>query len=447
MNLPTDWTPGAIALGVATTIGIFAALRLRGSGGKAAPGPAADERLADLHRQRDAQYEQIRALDADPNWRADDKAAERHRLVLDAARTLHALATTAAPVAPSTTPPSRSNPWVSAVVGLSAGVFGALLVLGIQDYTKEKPAMDAPMGGGGPMAGAGATGGGTPMDDNAAEIAAAKAAADAAPDDAHAQLVYARTLLDGNDVKGAFDATQKVTTKDPDNADARTLQAVILLQIGDEKMATSLLDKVIAMHPDAVEALGYRGAVYLNDGDKDNAIAMWQKVIALDPGQKSAVEPLIEMAKSGKNPFGKGPVVGGATGSAPAGGAGPMSGGPMSGGPMSGGDAAPTASDISGTITCPSCANAPMLFVYLRPAGQTAGPPAAVRVYKSPSFPLDFRLGPANSPMGGAFPDDGTLTVRVDLDGNPTTHDAGAPEGTLEHVKPGQSGIALGLAP
>ena len=450
MNIATDWTPGAVALGLATAIGIFMALRVRHATRRPVDSADAGPRAAiteDLLRQRDALYEQIRALDADPGWRADDRAGERHRLVIEAARTLQALDVTAAHTAlpgssptshgtsPATSPAvvKRSNPWVNAAIGGGAGVFGAMLVLGIQDFTKEKPAMGPGPGGDQRPAGDGLTGM-SPTNNCEAEIAAARMAADAAPDDVHTRLVYARSLLDCDDVKGAFDQTQLVTNKDPDNADARTLQAVVLLQIGDVDMASGLLDKVIALHPDHVEALGYRGAVYLNAGDKEKAIAAWERVIALDPSQTEAVSPLIAMARTGKNPFGSAPVVGGTSA-------------PLLGAAPSSPSAAPTPSDISGTINCQACApgSAPYVFIYLRPAGQDRGPPAAAKKLEHPTFPIEFRLGPADSPMGGAFPEDGTLAVRVDMDGNPTTREPGAPEGRAEHVKPGQVGVGVVL--
>lgn len=425
MDVPTDWTPGAAALGVAAAIGVLVALRIRARTAPAASAPPG--RADELARQRDALYDQIRALDADTGWRPEDRALARHRLVLEAAETLRAIdaadAPAAAPVSPP--PPRAGSPWVNAVIGLSAGVFGAALVLGIQSYTKPKETA-APMGqSNAPMAAAG------PSPAATQRVALRKAAVDAHPDDLAARLAYARALIDADDAKGAFDQTQKITDAQPDNPDARTLQAVILLQIGDVDMATGLLDKVLAGHPDHVEALGYRGAIYLNAGKKDEAIAAWQKVIELDPSQKEAVEPLIEMARTGRNPFGAAPVTGGASGSASA----------MGGGGAA--EAGPTPSDITGTITYSGAA--PNVFIYLRPAGVDRGPPSAVKKLQNPTFPLEFRIGPGDSPMGGPFPEDGTLTVRVDLDGNPTTHEDGAPEVRVEHVKPGQTGVQVGL--
>jgi cytochrome c-type biogenesis protein CcmH/NrfG len=435
MQTPTDWTPGAIALGIAATVGVLVALRIRAKAPKPAPAsaPASPSRTEELGRQRDALYEQIRALDADTGWREDDRALARHKLVVETAETLRAMQEVAV-APPVTTPPARGgSPWVNAGFGLAAGVFGAALVLGIQDYTKPKQDMSAPM-----QAPAASGMAANPTSAVAGQrVAVRKAAVDANPNDTAARIAYARALIDAEDVKGAFDQTQKVAETEPDNADARTLQAVILLRIGDVAMATGLLDKVLTTHPDHVEALGYRGAIYLNAGEKLKAIEAWTKVIALDPSQQEAVAPLIEMAKTGKNPFGSGPVTGGAAGNSSA------DLGTASASPASSAPSAPTASDITGTVTC--SVPAPYVFIYLRPSGVDRGPPSAVKKFQNPTFPLEFRIGPGDSPMGGAFPEDGTLTVRIDIDGNPTTHEEGETTVKIEHVKPGQSGIQAAL--
>jgi hypothetical protein len=143
---------------------------------------------------------------------------------------------------------------------------------------------------------------------------------------------------------------------------------------------------------------------------------------------------LIEMAKTGKNPFGSGPVTGGAAGNTSA---------DLGTASEPAAASAPTASDITGTVTCST--PAPNVFIYLRPSGVDRGPPSAVKKFQNPRFPLEFRLGPGDSPMGGAFPEDGTLTVRIDIDGNPTTHDEGESVVKIEHVKPGQTGIQAAL--
>lgn len=431
-TIPTDWTPGAIALGVAATVGVFFALRVLRKG-RPAGQVAEPSRAGELTRQRDALYEQIRALDADPSWRPEDRALNRHRLVIEAATTLKAMdqAAVAPVVEPRAAGPARS-PWVSAVIGGAAGVFGAGLVMGIQSYTTDKPAEAMGSGMGSNEARTQDGPSQAQLAQAAAAVAAAKAAVDAAPDDIQARLEYSRALMDSGDVKGAYDQTQAVITKHPDDPDARTLQAVMLLQIGDVKMAAGLLDKVLSAHPEHVEALSYRGAIYMNDGDPEKAVAAWERVITLDPMQQKNLAPLIEMAKQGKNPFARGP----SSGAPPADSA-------ASGGMSSGGSSAPSALDITGTIS--SASPAPFLFVYLRPAGQDRGPPAAVKRFQNPSFPLEFRLGAGDSPMGGAFPEDGTLSVRIDLDGNPTTREEGAAETKVEHVHPGQTGVVIGL--
>ena len=67
-----------------------------------------------------------------------------------------------------------------------------------------------------------------------------------------------------------------------------------------------------------------------------------------------------------------------------------------------------------------------VLFVNLRVVAG-AGPPAAVKRIDAPSFPLDFTLDQSDAMValggGGAFPQSGTISARldVDLDGNAST--------------------------
>ena len=79
----------------------------------------------------------------------------------------------------------------------------------------------------------------------------------------------------------------------------------------------------------------------------------------------------------------------------------------------------PEANDVklSGTITAEGDLPKGTLFIIARrsPAG---GMPAAVKKIDSPTFPLEFTLGPADMMMGGEWPEQVWLDVRLDEDGN-----------------------------
>lgn len=447
MNHETWWLPALIALGVAAVVGLVLVARHgRGpaAGRKATPLPVG----TDLERQRDALFQQIRDLDAAfPTMDAADYRLERARLEVEAARTLRELATGPAP-APAGAPAgtaagtAEANPgparWterhprlVGALWGAGIVGFGFALWAGLEQSTTQRTegmsvTGNAQSGGGGGMSGGM---GGSP--DASAVLARARAAMEANPDDLDAKARYGFAVLETGDVRGAFDVANEVTAKVPDHALARTLQAVILLQIGDTRMAAGVLDKVLAAHPDAVEALGYRGALHFQAGEYAQAVARWEHLLEVDPSQRAAVGPLLERAR---NPGAEAPMAAMATSSsAPA--------------PT---EAAASASDVTGTVRLASGAVAPAsgtLFIFARPSGVEAGPPAAAKRLPASPLPQDFRLGPSDSPMGGAFPASMTLTARVDADGNPSTKSPDDLVGRAENVAPGATGIVLELAP
>ncbi len=432
----TNWLPGLAVLGAGALIGIVLLLRTRRSAPSQAPVDAVG---TDLERQRDALYIQIRELDAGRSTMADDDfRAERTRLVVEAARTLRALSGELAPPPPPGAP--RTPTWADRhpqVIGMLWGAglvgFGGALWFGLQNDVKPKPESTGPMGGGA------APPSEAQMD--AAQqarmqalVEAAKQAYDAAPTDVALANRYAHVLLQAGEVMPAFDISKKVTVDHPDDPEARTHQAIVLMEIGDMDMASGLLDKVILTAPAFAEALGYRGAIAYNKGEYPEAASLWQRAKAADPSMAGMLDPLIESALAGgpKNPVARVPP-----------------GAPPSGGPP-GMSAAPTAQDVQGSVALASGVAPPtvgMVFIYARPSGVESGPPAAVRRVPISAFPLDFRIGPNDSPMGGAFPEDMTLTARVDHDGNPSTKEPEDLEGRVEHVKPAQTGVAITLTP
>lgn len=130
------------------------------------------------------------------------------------------------------------------------------------------------------------------------------------------------------------------------------------------------------------------------------------------------------------------PVVAGA----PAGG---MRGGAAPGATEASADDA--AQTIQGTIEAPAAPAGGVLFLFVRAAGATGGPPLAVQRIPSPSFPRDFAIGPQDAMMaGGPFPDRVTLEARLDADGNAMTEGPGDLSARAD-VQPGATGVTLTL--
>ena len=77
---------------------------------------------------------------------------------------------------------------------------------------------------------------------------------------------------------------------------------------------------------------------------------------------------------------------------------------------------------ISGRISIESDADVKgTLFLIARRAEVRQGPPAAVRKFDGPTFPLDFDLGTEHLMMGGAWPSEVWVEARLDSDGNAMT--------------------------
>lgn len=88
-----------------------------------------------------------------------------------------------------------------------------------------------------------------------------------------------------------------------------------------------------------------------------------------------------------------------------------------------------------------------VLFVIARPAGAVGGPPLAVLRIPSPTFPLDFEIGP-DDVMIPTMRFEGAieLTARLDGDGNASTREEGDRETPAAMpVVPGAAGVELRL--
>jgi cytochrome c-type biogenesis protein CcmH len=389
---PTDWAPGLAVLAFAAALGALVAWRSGRRGGASPQGDLAARKLSLVEALREV--EDLRSTMEPAVY-----ARERARLEGEAVTVMKAMDG----AAPAEAPRAPAPGWADAhprLIGVVGGVllsaFVGAVVWGLQRDTAPRAEMGRPAG---------------------PDIPALKAAAEAAPDDLAAQNALAHAYLTTEDgVMDAFKISEAVVARDADNAEARTHQAVVLLAIGDRETAARVLDRVIASHPDFPEALGYRGAIYLDAGDPASAAATWSRAQAADPANASRFAQLVLMAKARA-----------------------AAGGP---GEAAGPDAP---SEIEGTVTlAEGVAEAEgVLYIYAR-AGES-GPPARVKRIANPTFPLDFALGPGDSPMGGALPASVTVSARVDRDGNPSTRDDTVVSGKVDGVTSGAEGVAIVL--
>ena len=105
---------------------------------------------------------------------------------------------------------------------------------------------------------------------------------------------------------------------------------------------------------------------------------------------------------------------------------------------------------IRGVIEAPGMGTPPsgaVLFVFVRPADRSAGPPLAVQRLSPSTFPLEYSIGPEDAMMGPApFPDRVVVEARLDSDGDPLSRDPGDLSARSDPVPPGSEAVTLTLA-
>lgn len=105
---------------------------------------------------------------------------------------------------------------------------------------------------------------------------------------------------------------------------------------------------------------------------------------------------------------------------------------------------------ISGMVEAPGLERPPpgaVLFVFVRPADRTAGPPLAVQRLSPSPLPMAYSIGPADAMLGPRpFPDRVIVEARLDADGDPLTRDRGDLSARTDPVAPGSEGVTLTLA-
>jgi cytochrome c-type biogenesis protein CcmH len=206
----------------------------------------------------------------------------------------------------------------------------------------------------------------------------------------------------------AIEAFKKVLARDPNQAEAHTYMGLILVQAGHGDGALMAFEKALAIAPNYPMALWGKGMVlYQDKKDYPAARVVLEKLLQLiPPGDEhnEIAKVLAEMPASGTSS----PATVTAS-------ANPMASGQTISGKIS--VDPKLKSKIDGTAS---------LFIIVRQAGATAGPPLAVKKIEKPRFPLPYAVGSENVMMQG-MPLTGkvAITARLDKDGNAITREAG----------------------
>lgn len=474
MGAEVDWIPGIVATIVGLVLGVVLAHRARrGPEGETddhhsgrTRAEARNIRIEDLTQRKALLLQQIRDLeDTALAGGLSEAPVEQTALEEEAAkvlRELHHLKAkrpdpATAPVAPGIAPnpaaplPGPLSPQLKGA--LTGGAFVgmvALLLFGLQSGTAERTG-NMPMTGGEivaepssdlPPPGAGRPGEAVPgvppalqpKSSPALDAARAVVAADPANIEKRATLGWA--LVDAEGWVDVFNNAEQLVKLDPDNPDALTQQAIVRVRMGQQAIAEQLLDTALARNGEHGRALAWKGSLRWQAGDVPGARAAWSKGEALHPTE--GFTELLRMADGEIRPEQLGAPTGGGETSQPA--------------VAKSSDQAGRPAPIQGHIEVPDGTIFPpgaVLFVYARPAGQTAGPPLAAVRLRPAVGKVPFSIGPDDMPpmMGKRpFPAEVTLAARLDFDGNAGTKD-GVSGNLAAPVAAGSTGVTITLAP
>lgn len=432
------WLPAAVFLAVGLAVGLVVVLRVVRGGrqAKPLPEPGPDAELLDLRGELEALVGQLRELDETPDT-GGRAAAERRALELEAARTLLELERgerrregrgsevrrARAPEPARTASPLAGFLWG---IGVTATVGGLLFLASRQ--AEQRPT--------GPGTTAAAPSGGAEAED--AELQGLRAAAARSPEDVEARLDLARGLLERNDLMTVFEETQVALRLSPGHPRALAYQAVVRLAMGQAGMAEGMLKEALAKAPGLLDAHLHLLLLYAETGREKDADAALKAAVARFPDRAEDLRALLARMRADARGRGEPPPPPGENPHAAMGpGAAPATG------------AAATGRGVSGTIDIdPSVARpgpGAVVFVLLRVAGATSGPPLAVGRVSAASFPVPFEVSEGHSTSGGGVPEAVLVEARLDEDGDAGTRSPGDPVARVDGVELGSREVHLVL--
>ena len=405
----SDFIPGFVVLAIGLAVGGVLAVRLLRAAGSGRRGSrVADLQLevADLGARREELYATLR----ESRDEGLDEA-ERRRLELSAARSLKALEDTRRALeqrrSKGTKPPTGKVATASstrpALIGFAfgAGMVALVVVLFFWAGRDATPAADP----------AAATVGG-PREDALAQLDPKVATRvrtleeqlQREPTNLDTRKALAETLISEGLLFEGYQESQRILQQSPDDPDGFYLQGLVRLMMGQSETAVELLDRAIDGQPQHVSAYLVRGLARLRQGNNQDAISDWETGLEASGGTHPGLERLLEMAREGKGAE------------------------EILGVPASASSALSPRIDRAFTARVELAFGADptpgsVLFVFLQT--DEPGPPAAVKRIDNPVFPIDLSLDDSDSMLGRPLPDEGTLSARLDADGNASTRDPG----------------------
>jgi cytochrome c-type biogenesis protein CcmH/NrfG len=245
----------------------------------------------------------------------------------------------------------------------------------------------------------------------------------AKPDDLSLRDDLAKAYLDRENLLAVFRETQYVLDHAPEDPRALTYQALVRMSMGQKNEAAGMLQRAVKNDPDALD--GYVGLAFvsLQLGRAEAAEAAIREAARRHPEQQARLSEVFEKMKAQikpsaeappPSPAGRGSTAGRGEGSSPS---------------------VHVTLQLAPGITPPPGG---VIFVIVRAAGQTAGPPAAAKRLPLGAFPIEVDLTAADSMMGQPLPDSMRVEARIDSDGNAMTRDPRDPSAVKEPVRAGE---------
>jgi tetratricopeptide (TPR) repeat protein len=249
-----------------------------------------------------------------------------------------------------------------------------------------------------------------------------EAAVAKSPEDLEMRNQLAKAYLERENLMGVFEQTKYILARIPDDARALTYQALVRMSMGQRDPAAEMLQHAIKSDPQLLDAYVALAWDNIQRGKTAEAEAQIAEATRRHPEQKARLDDVLsKMKEQAKNP----PPATAAPASAPA-----------TSGPS-----------VHVTLTLAGAAPSPnaVLFIIARAAGQTAGPPAAVKRIASPTFPLDIDLSAADSMMGQPLPATVRIEARLDSDGDAMTKNPSDPHAVQDGVATNGTKVSLAL--
>lgn len=440
-----SWLPAVLFLVGGMLVGLILAwwTQRKGAGSEAGELPPVEVR--DLEEKEAALLAQLEELEDTADKYTPERLAEhRRRIEVAAAETLRQLDERRAEDErrreeegkPSPAPTPRSQGVLARNPALKGFVWGAGAVTALALLVFSVSRSTAPRAPGGSLTGNAPSevASAAPQGD---DDAALEARIRANPDDFEARIEKAHLDLAKGDLQSVWNETQYVLQRQPGNPEALSFQALVRFAGGDPETAIDMLHQALEKAPDLPDAYAILALVQAHSGHLDQARQTIDQAEARLPEQRTMFEQMYAQLK--------------AQSMNAAGGAGPNEAGTAA--PSEAPQAPPASAGtarVSGVVALGLGAEPPpggVLFVLVRPAGVTSGPPTAVKRFASPSFPLHFALSDADSMMGQPFPERFRIEALLDGDGNPMTHSAGDLSAELDNQSLGATDLRLNLEP